>query len=521
MARDDTAREHDTERSLLDRRSYLKLAGATAAAVAGAGASATAGASSYDTIEVSAGEKRTISVGDGETFENKLVDISADGASAIITATSDDFTIRNVAFKGVHPGEENFLKLCVPSEGSTGLVENVYFGDGAEPGSKGGIYVTSSPAHNGELTFRNLHVAHISNNALYGSGPGYKGQPGVIHVEDSYFFSSNISNVRLGSPGGTSHVRNTTVHVDDSVPGCDMNCSSSGAVNARGVWAWAGEVELHDCDVQTNDYGSNLATKDGGSITQNGSRIGSEADTEPPEGVPMSAEEAASGGSESGEDSESSTSDSSDDDSSGSSDSGTLLELVSNADRELGYEFAVEGSVRKRTTAEDGGYVAEDDDEVSENGDGTVTVTGGVAGEGLGDAFVVEGSVTAMDLDESNWTLRYGGEEVSVADLTEGGTSDSGGSDDSAGDGEDEELSNVIVFSGENRPDAVSTYEFSVSGDIEKDGERGSINAYDTVSGNTARGRIVAGKDAFRFSGSITDFALEGAAVVEVHDGSN
>ena len=516
MARDDTARNLETERSLLDRRSYLKLAGATAASLAATGVAASAGSSSYDTITVPAGEKRQFNIGDGETFENKLIDITADGASAIITATADDFTIRNIAFKGVHPGQENFLKLCVPSGSATGLVENVYFGDGAVRGSKGGIYVMSSPAHRGELTFRNVHIAHISNNALYGSGPGYKGQPGVIHVEDSYFYSSNISNVRLGTGAATSHVRNCTIHVDDSVPACDMNCSSSGAVNARGVWAWAGTVELHDCDIRTNDYGSNLATRDGGRIVQNGSRIGADADTSPPETVPMSAEEAASGGAETTDGG--STTDGSTD-ASGSTDStdgssGTLLDLVSNPGTSaVEYQFTVEGSVQKRTTATDGGYVAEGSDTVTDNGDGTVTVTGGVAGDGLGDAFVVEGSITAMNLDESKWTLRYGGQEVTVADLTaDGSTATDGGSADA--------LPNVIVVDGSNRPRQLAEYAFSVSGDIEKDAEYGSVNAFDTAADGAAEGRIVGGKDAFRFSGSITDFRLSGAAVVEVHDGS-
>ncbi|WP_137287220.1 hypothetical protein [Halorussus salinisoli] len=301
MARDETARDSESETALLDRRSYLRLAGAAAAAVAGAGMATSTEAASNDTITVPAGETRRISVGDGETFENKLLDVTADGASVVITAFADDFTIRNVGIKGVHPGEENFLKLCVPSEDATGLVENVYLGDGAVAGSKGGIYVHYDPGHEGELTFRQVNVAHSSNNGLYGSSPGHRGQSGLVHVEDSYFYSNNVSNVRLGSPGGTSHVRNTTIHVDDSVNGCDTNCSSPGAVNARGVWAWDGPVALHDCDVRTGSHGSALATRDGGSIEENDSRIGSEADTSPPEGVPTSAEEAA-GASSSGSD---------------------------------------------------------------------------------------------------------------------------------------------------------------------------------------------------------------------------
>ncbi|WP_135829004.1 hypothetical protein [Halorussus halobius] len=47
MARDETAREPDPE-PLLDRRAYLRLAGATAVAVAVAGASESADAADHD-----------------------------------------------------------------------------------------------------------------------------------------------------------------------------------------------------------------------------------------------------------------------------------------------------------------------------------------------------------------------------------------------------------------------------------------------------------------------------------------
>jgi len=61
MARDETGRERDP---LLDRRSYLRLAG-TAAAVAVAGASGSADAADHDTTSVPAGERRDHETGDG------------------------------------------------------------------------------------------------------------------------------------------------------------------------------------------------------------------------------------------------------------------------------------------------------------------------------------------------------------------------------------------------------------------------------------------------------------------------
>ncbi|WP_458207746.1 hypothetical protein [Haladaptatus sp. NG-SE-30] len=74
----------------------------------------------------------------------------------------------------------------------------------------------------------------------------------------------------------------------------------------------------------------------------------------------------------------------------------------------------------KRTSAEDNS--AEGNDSVTNSGDGTTTVSG-LAGNGYGDSYLVDGTFTSMTLDESKWTLRYGGKEVTVADLT--GESDS------------------------------------------------------------------------------------------------
>lgn len=251
----------------------------------------------YETIVVPAGEQRVFRIGDGEVFENKLIDITAEGASALIIAFANDFVVRNIGFEGVHPGEEFPIVASVPGAGASGLIENVYLGDGSVQGSyAGAIFVHYDPVHRGTLTLRRLHIAHFSNNGVYGSAPGHRGQPGVVHVEDSYFYSNNIANIRLGTAAATSHVRNCTVLVDDSVPPCDVNCSLPGAINARGVWSWTGEVVLHDVDLRTNGHGAHLATSEGGTITMDGVRLGADADVTPPAGVPMSAEQAAQGG---------------------------------------------------------------------------------------------------------------------------------------------------------------------------------------------------------------------------------
>ena len=295
MARDDTARDTDSEQSLLDRRSYLKLAGAAAASVAAAGASSgSANAASYDTITVPAGGTEVITVGSGETFENTLIDMTADGASAQLNVSGDDWTVRNVAFKGNHPGGNYLLTPGVTSEDGHGLIENVYMGDGQTEGSgKGGIWVNGNLPHRGTITFRNVHVAHMIDNGLYGMDGGYHGVGGVVNVEDSYFDSNNIANIRVGSVDGrVCHVKNCVVKADSTRP-CGTGCSSPGATNSRGVWAWFGPVEVTDSDVGGS---SPRATKDGGYIEESDTRWGADADTDRvPEGVPMAAEEAVGG----------------------------------------------------------------------------------------------------------------------------------------------------------------------------------------------------------------------------------
>ncbi|MFC7079036.1 hypothetical protein [Halorussus caseinilyticus] len=94
---------------------------------------------------------------------------------------------------------------------------------------------------------------------------------------------------------------------------------------------------------------------------------------------------------------------------------GYPFELVADSGTEgLTYEFTVEGNVVKNTSAGDNS--AEGNDSVTDNGDGTVTVSG-AGGSGYGDAYYVDGTITSMKIDDSKWTLRYDGQEVSVADL--------------------------------------------------------------------------------------------------------
>ncbi|MFC7045715.1 hypothetical protein ACFQH6_10125 [Halobacteriaceae archaeon GCM10025711] len=122
----------DTGKSTLTgRRSYLKLLGASAAAVAAGATGVSAAASDYETVKVPAGETKVVSVGTGDTLENVLYDVTASGAHVLIRAWGDDWTIRNVGIKGaMEEFDGNVVAAGVDDPNSSAVVENFYLGDG-------------------------------------------------------------------------------------------------------------------------------------------------------------------------------------------------------------------------------------------------------------------------------------------------------------------------------------------------------------------------------------------------------
>jgi hypothetical protein len=295
-----------TDGSGVSRRSCLKLAGS--AAVVAAGAATTAAGESYDTITVPSNTKKNIYVDSGEVWENKLIDITASGASVQIIPQGNDWTVRDVGIKGVHPGGHYVLTPYVSDHDSTGVVENVYAGDGqVERTGKGFCWVQYD--HRGTIEFRNVNVQHFVDNGLYTTSPGDEQDHthGRSHMYDSYFYSNNISNCRTGAREDTNgmshdhvcHVDGCTIVVDSTVPPCEEGCSSPGAQNSRAVWAVNGAVEVSDCDVQVDtSYGAYFETLHGGYYENDpwaDNRTGADADTSIPDCVPTSPEDAADG----------------------------------------------------------------------------------------------------------------------------------------------------------------------------------------------------------------------------------
>lgn len=525
MARDEKARKSDAETSLLDRRNYLKLAGAAAASVATFGAgSATA---QSDEMLLS------------ENFEQSNY--------------AQNFT------SAWRQGTNDSLSTSVYDQGSSSLEVNF------PQGSHYGMTATVDPVEAGLVSseldelYSCFWVQFPSN---YDGGSDGSKLPGPVNLEPQGGHAGTPSDGRNGWSARASYVDNGSSGIDLSyyVYHMDMNGGYGDYFDAttvpRGEW------------VKVEQY-IKLNTTSGGSANRDGQlkmwvndalevdRSGLRFTLEPERGVNFRFA-AYYGGNETSPQNQSlffdrwmlnqtrpsdsssgsgtgQSGDQTDDQTGDENQQGTLLELVSGENTtDPTYEFTVEGSVAKRSTNPDTGYISESDDTVTDNGDGTMTVTGS-EGLGYGDAFFVDGTFTSMVLDESEWTIRYGGEEVTVADLandSSNGSTDDGSDDtsnDNSGDSTDDgsdgsgssQLPNVIVVDGSNHPLRMSHYEFTVSGDIEKDGEHGSINAFDSVSDNTAKGRIVAGKDAFRFSGSLTGFRVDGPATFHIENNEN
>jgi hypothetical protein len=317
MARDETASKARSETSLLDRRSYLRLTGAAVASAAGVAASGTAAAANYRTVTVSAGETKTIQVGSGETFENVLIDQSADGAQAKLVATGSDWTIRNVGFRGkaVGFGDGSFYQIMPSVDAdSTGVIENVYLGDGCEKvdgetGYAGGIWVQDE--HAGTLTVRNCNLQRFSNNGIYASGPGVPEHAtgnGPVQVEGCYVADCDIANVRLGTSG--SFMKNSVIEVTGEGP------QNRNGPNRRGFWGWYADIPITNSDISVGGSGAGYAVNGGfhggsvavknsdvqggttGSVTT--TSVGSNPDTSVPAGIPNDAQQAAKGGGKSG-----------------------------------------------------------------------------------------------------------------------------------------------------------------------------------------------------------------------------
>lgn len=310
----------DGERPRVDRRSYLKGIAATAAIPAAAGVSGASSDSDYEEIVVSAHDTFTKQLSNGETWGNVVIDISARGAKFRIRATGNDWTIRNVGIRGVWDDTSKDEPIILSGNGR---VENFYWADGtnwtAGGGAVTGMFVP--PSHSGRIVIENANFRDFGDNAVYASSPGNPsdhpatGSGGQVIIRNSYASECTPAGFRLGTDG--SKLENCVMHR-----------------NYRNFWAFFQHTELVDCDLSEADGTGDISNRNGlgdivlgdsswsasdraevtaqntywetegshgGANTSNihGSSADRDPRTDPSEidGLPLSAEEAASGSS--------------------------------------------------------------------------------------------------------------------------------------------------------------------------------------------------------------------------------
>jgi hypothetical protein len=489
MARnDDTARESEGK-SLLDRRGYLRLAGSAAASVAAFGA----GASAAD--------------------DDLLLHLTYEDSSYRDVFTYQYDMYDEITTDRVKSGS-SALKVPFPEGSHDGMTAEV------DPVDAG---LTDSPIEDIYATYwvyfpqdfvGNPQGMKLPGPVNYmeersetdGNGTGHGGDPAVGYGWSARtgFNDTNSEEIQLGGipyhmddDGGypmekmgyrwvtKGEWHRITQHVK-------VNTTSGGSANYDGVYEmWIDDektIDRHDMRWTEHPeegidyrhtvwYGGNKTSPKDQAVYLDDMKI---------DRNPVGA---AASGSSSG----TTTTEPSNEDK--SSQPGEVLEIVSGSNMATtDYEFVVEGTASKHTSA--GDNAAEGNDSITDNGDGTVTVTG-ATGNGYGDAYYVDGAITSMSLGDGNWTLRYGGSEVSKQDLV---------------------YPNKLVIDGSNAPRRASTYQFSVSGSVRKSASLGSINERDSVSNGEIEGRVIGGRDGYRFSGEVTGFTLDGPANIRVED---
>ena len=488
---------------IVSRRSFVKLSGAALAAAAfGATGSAADESGDYDVVEVPRGQTRWFRIGDGETLENLIIDISARGAKYQIVASGSNWTIRNLGVRGEWDDPDKAEPFIVSVDaGSVGRIENVYLGDGTVLDNPAHQYLDSSvenytvtgifvsPSHAGTLEIDRVNIQDYGDNAIYGSSPGngsehpVPGRGGEVYVTNSYAARCVPANFRLGTDGSYC-----------------QNCVSVDGY--RGYWGFYEHTELIDCDIAGRSVlgdivlGAGSWTKsqqaevtltntrfNGGTSTSGNSRIyGSSAGSpqrsrpEEVEGVPLTPEEAASGGrdapaddgGEEGEDEE-------------SEDELPNLLTIFGDQGYAEYELGVSGRLEQ---SDELGATIDDDVEVGES-----TADGAVHG-GL-DSYRFSGDIETFEL-HAPATVYLDGEEVDPDELGR--------------------LPHLLTIHGDQ---GRAEYEFTVSGDIERSEENdATIDDWNVVEGSTASGHVWGGRDSYRFSGDIEAFELYAPATV-------
>ncbi|MFC6723763.1 hypothetical protein ACFQE1_05090 [Halobium palmae] len=542
MARDGSVNDSDqvkdsSDVSLLGRRSYLKKAGAAVATVAASGAaSESAAAAGTRTLDVSNGERidpYLESVDDGETVEipegryrfggasiradgwtvrgNGCTFVCEDGVNWLrpsgydwsfggvefeqpdgtnvrVMCSGGDWRFHNCAWTGKLGAAEGYLLHPKIEEGTEGVVDQCWFGDGLRE-DRGDSQIFTYEGTDGVFTIRR---SYFYQGGVYGIDTrDPPGQRGVTNYEQCYFENCYLMCLRTGSPWHTGYVTDCTLVYDskEETPSSPASGTSlrEGIKSFRGVWAAWGDVVIEDCDI-SNPYGFAVGTMSHGdpSVTVTGgnvsgsprsignvtfdSSVGTDPDTTPPAGCVTSVREAVTGNVSSG----SGVGSGSDGDLATSTDpTVSVLDIVGTG-TPTNYSFAVDGDVRPA-----GDSLEEWDTASSSSAEGYVTDAETV------DSYAISGSVSEFALLEGEANVYLDGVELTPQEVVD---------------------ARSLTVEGTGTP---ANYVFSVDGVLK--GNDARLEEYDSVSKSGAEGYVTdAGTiDEFVILGDLADFTFE------------
>ncbi|WP_193787918.1 hypothetical protein [Natronolimnohabitans innermongolicus] len=526
MARDSSELDDDVEghsglsdgnsagnNGLIDRRSYLKLAGAaTVAATA-----ATAVSASDEDVEVIEADNSNYRLDDGEVFENKIIDFT-NGNWMTILASGTNWTIRNVGFRGTHT-HDNHAIVARDEGGNTSTIENVYLGDGCvRPSSYSshgqcGIFVHRG--HSGHLDIRNVYLEDWPNNGIYASAAAYD-TPGTVRIENCFGKNNYVSSFRISDDS----------EVVDSVAYND----GSGRYRGRPFWGW-GDQEISGCDFDGGSYGngssiygrsgsrthvedtrhSGYSMSGSGSYSEgHGVENGGSPDLSVPDGVPTSASEAA-GGESSGDNPSGSDKPEGDHD-----DLQHVYEFAGrDEDEATDYYFEVEEGPIKPSTA-NGATIDEDFMWVSDDG-------ARAAGRISDDHHAWEFDTDIVDATvDGSADVTINGVQSHLDRYPLDGATGDGWKGDMPWHGDHPELQHTYQFVAEGEDEPTDYYFEVEEGPIEpstyRDAEIEDEYMWVSDDGHRAAGRVVDGTHAWEFDTDLIDVTIEGPAYPLIND---
>jgi hypothetical protein len=262
----------------------------------------------YEVVEANG---QQVTLGDGDVYENKLIDLTT-GNDFLIIVNGADVVIRNIGFKGLFTGRQ-FLISIEHASGEL-LVENVYLGDGANKDGESFVHGPGAVFYhkkaNCDMTFRNVNVQGFPNNGFYCSNTA---SGGSVTFDTCFGKNNGVSTFRCASPD--DRIVNCVAYNDDTDYSTDY--ASYGGyteTDGRPVWAWSpGRVTIEDSHFAAGTYDHALSLYHGGEIEfvsgaysgnlkdERGSAtvhedVGRNPNLSVPSGVPRSAEEAAATG---------------------------------------------------------------------------------------------------------------------------------------------------------------------------------------------------------------------------------